>query len=219
MVTLNPSSGSMKQVLIDLHYLPSIEYFCTLFWADSIVIERHEHFVKQTYRNRCHINTAAGIQALIVPVTGKRGKVPISGVPIDYSSHWQRQHWRALEAAYGKSPFFDYYQEQFHSLIFRNFPLLYDLNRGLLSLCLELLNCRPLLTETKAYEKGGPPTLIDLRSTISPKIPYSERAFYSPAPYHQVFGNKFAANLSIIDLLMCEGPRSMDVIRSSMRVV
>jgi hypothetical protein len=55
----------------------------------------------------------------------------------------------------------------------------------------------------------------DLRSSISAKKPYSERSFYQPAPYYQVFGNQFVENLSLIDLLFCEGPRSPIIISQS----
>ncbi len=209
----------MQQFLIELHYLPSIEYFCTLIRADAIIIERHEHFVKQTYRNRCHINTANGLQQLVVPVIGKQGKVPAKDVLIDYHGHWQRQHWGALKAAYGRSPFFAHYEEPIYAAIFEHHRFLYDLNWTLLSLCLKFLNYSPLLTESTAYEKVPQPTVTDLRSAIIPKVSYSHRSFYSPVPYQQVFGNKFVANSSFIDLLMCEGPRAADVVRSSMRVV
>lgn len=208
----------MKQVLIDLHYLPSIEYFCALLGADALIIERHEHFVKQTYRNRCHINTATGMQQLVVPVIGKQSKVPVKDVLIDDRSHWQRQHWGALKAAYGKAPFFSHYGDQLHLLIFGRHRFLYDLNLDLLSLCLKWLNYNLSLTESTAYEKVPQPPVNDLRSMIIPKVHYTQRSFYAPVPYQQVFGSKFVANLSFIDLLMCEGPCAADMVRSSMRV-
>ena len=207
----------MKAVLIDLHYLPSIEYFCVLLKAEVIILERHEHFVKQTYRNRCYINTAGGIQPLIVPVAGKQSKIAMKDVLIDYHGHWQRQHWGAIQAAYGSAPFFAHYEASLHQIIFGNYPLLYDLNRALLSLCLKWLSYNPSMTETTNYERCPSPAVTDLRSAITPKVPYNKRCYYTPVPYQQVFGNKFAGSLSLIDLLMCQGPYAADMVRSSIQ--
>ncbi|MDZ7648492.1 MAG: WbqC family protein [Cytophagales bacterium] len=55
-------------LLIDLHYLPSLEYCCALQQFDEIQFEKQEHYVKQSYRNRCFINTAQGPVMLVVPL-------------------------------------------------------------------------------------------------------------------------------------------------------
>ena len=35
---------------------------------EPVVVERGDNFTKQTYRNRCLIATANGVQALTVPI-------------------------------------------------------------------------------------------------------------------------------------------------------
>ena len=66
-----------------------------------------------------------------------------------------------------------------------------------------------------AYVKTPEQNVKDLRSVIQAKKAYSVRALYNPTAYHQVFGNMFVPNLSLIDLLFCEGPNAGRLIRTS----
>ena len=54
----------MRPVLLTSAFLPPIQYFARLYAAPTIYMERHDHYVKQTYRNRCHIAGPVGIQTL-----------------------------------------------------------------------------------------------------------------------------------------------------------
>lgn len=205
------------KVLIDIHFLPCLEYLAVLLNHEEIILEQHEHYVKQSYRNRCYVNTANGILKLVVPVTAKHNKALIKDVQIDSSSRWQNIHWRAIESAYSNAAFYDHYHEDLKKIIFTEYEFLYDLNLALLSFCLKAMKHSMLLTESTSYEKVPQNNIADLRSVISPKSAYSERSYYKLVPYTQVFGNKFAPNLSFIDLLFCEGPNSMQILKSSTR--
>lgn len=205
----------MKSLLIDLHYLPSLEYFCVLQQYDSIQLEKHEHYVKQSYRNRCYINTAQGPEMLVVPLTDKHGKIPIKDVRIDYSSKWQNNQWRTIESAYRKAPYYEFYSEDIQKIIYHNYTFLFDLNLDLLSFCLKSIRHKPSLSVSVTYEKIPDVSFSDLRAVIHPKIPFTERPFFLSVPYQQVFGNQFAANLSLIDLLFSEGPRTGSLLLAS----
>jgi len=202
-------------LLIDLHYLPSLEYFCALQQFDEIQLEKHEHFVKQSYRNRCFINTAQGPVMLVVPLTNKHGKVPIKDVEIDYSIQWQNNHWRTIESAYRKAPYYGYYSEDIRKIIYHNYKFIFDLNLDLLSFCLKCLQLKARLSVSVSYQKNTEESVSDLRSVIQPKIPHSARPIYKPSSYTQVFGNQFVPNLSVMDLLFCEGPRAGSLILAS----
>jgi hypothetical protein len=191
--------------LIDLHYLPNIAYFQTIARADEVILERHEHFVKQTYRNRCLINAANGPTTLIIPLSEKHGNTPVTSLRIDYSQKWLNNHWRAIQSAYGNAPFFEYYADDLHRVLFKRSILLYDLNYELLTMCLAWLKLTVPFKETKGYEKQPLSPVTDLRSVIHPKKELLE-TFYTPVAYVQVFGKKFVPNLSIIDLVFCQGP-------------
>ena len=205
------------KALLALHYLPNLEYFAIVAQAEKTILEKHEQYVKQSYRNRCYINTANGPHRLVVPVTDKHGKALMREVHIDNSTRWRDNHWRAVSSAYGKAPFFEHYADGLRGIWSGRHQSLYSLNMDLLSFCLQSLQLSITLTESTSYQKSPNDGITDLRSALSPKNPHSGREYYSPVPYAQVFGNKFASNLSIIDLLFCEGPNAIQIIKSSMK--
>lgn len=206
----------MSSCLIELHYLPSIQYFASLAQHKVITIERHEHFVKQSYRSRCVINTSQGSQTLIVPLSGKHNagadgqyKSLITEMCIDYSQKWLNNHWRSIQASYAKAPFFEYYADALQTILFKQHPHLYELNMSLLTLCLKWLKLDVQIQESLAYEKQAPLGQIDLRNAISAKNKGLIKDGPHFKPYTQVFGNTFVNNLSIIDLIFCTGPQAL----------
>ena len=212
------NTSEKRALLVDLHYLPSIEYFCCLDTFDSIILESHEHFIKQTYRNRCHILGPNGRLTLSVPVIGGRKKIAVKDIRIDHDQKWTNNHWRAIQSAYGKAPFYEFYQDYFETIFQGKETFLIDLNYKLLTLCLHLLGVQKELVFSEKYE--NPPNgnnISDFRPVIHPKVPFAQRTFYQPAYYPQIFGKDFVPNLSIIDLLMCEGPNSLTIVRKSTR--
>ena len=201
--------------LIETHYLPSIAYFAAIQDIPEITLEKYENYVKQTYRNRCNILSAQGKKNLIVPLTFKHGKVLITDVRIDYGQNWLKNHLRSIQTAYGKAPFFEHYREDLEKALLAKPVYLYDLNYELLSMCLKWLNLDVTIRESLAYEKLTSNEVLDLRSAIMLKKTENMQYFYRPASYQQVFGNTFAANLSVIDLVFCEGPGAAQVVRAS----
>jgi hypothetical protein len=207
---------SSTSMLIDLHYLPCIEYFACLLKYDTICIETHEHYQKQSYRNRCCILTANKIVTLSVPVLKGNSKQNIKDVQIDYNQKWVTDHWRTICSAYGKAPFFDYFAPYFQDLFLRKYKFLFDLNFELLTICLSLIKIDKKIFFSEKYKKQAETGQDDFRAKIHPKIPYSENDIYQPVRYLQNFGNNFAPNLSIIDVLFCEGNHSQSLIRQSL---
>lgn len=205
-------------ILIELHYLPSIPYFSSIHRANKIVVEKHEHFVKQSYRNRCHILTAHGVERLVVPLTSKHGKVLITDIRIDYSQKWLNNHWRTIESAYRNAPFFEHYADHVQKVLQKGHVFLYDLNMELLTICLKWLKSDISIEESITYEKIPVEGIIDMRNVILAKKPERHADYYQPIAYPQVFGNKFAEGLSLIDLVFCEGPASRTVVASSSRL-
>lgn len=180
-----------------------------------MVIEKHEHYVKQSLRNRCYINTEHGKDVLSIPLTGKHGKVPVTEVRIDYSQKWVNNHWRTIVSAYAKAPFFEYYAEDLEKVLFNRNTYLYDLNFQLLTLCLKWLRYEVTVLETLSYEKEPLAPIKDFRSFLNAKNKDNVDYVYKAVPYYQVFGNAFAENLSIIDVIFCCGPEAGSIIRAS----
>lgn len=197
-----------KTAIIELHYFPCIAFFKTIFSVDTVQLEAHESFQKQTYRNRCYILTANKIDRLSIPVLGGAG-TPIKELQIDYKQKWENRHWRAIESAYANAPFFEHYESFFRTIIYGKETFLYDLNLKLLKTCLKLIGKGPKIEETEQYFKEYPSNLADFRGKVHPKRENLE-VF---TPYQQVFGENFIKNLSILDLLFCEGPNSINFIQ------
>ena len=204
-----------RAIVIDSHFLPSLEYFCALCPLEEIILEGWENFPKQTYRNRSYINTANGVKILTVPLKERHGKILTKDIRIEDGIKWRNSHWRTIESAYRKAPFFEYYYEELKEILFKEHEYLLDLNRDLLSFCLRNSKMQKGLSVSVAYEKQATENKTDLRSVILDKKPFTSRNLYNTHAYHQVFGNDFVPNLSFIDLLFCEGPESASVIKAS----
>jgi hypothetical protein len=194
----------MRRLLIESHFLPSIEYFCALSRYEDIQLDVHEHYVKQSYRNRLYLLAVHGVERHTIPLTGKHGKVPISEVRIDYSVRWQANLWRTIQSAYAHAPFFEHYRDDLHSVLSSTPALLLDLNWEMLSLCLKWLGWNKMITMSPAYLTET--DRDDLRNVISDKKDFQSRPFLHIVPYRQVFGNTFVPNLSLLDLVCCVGP-------------
>ena len=195
-------------VVIEAHYFPCIEYFSFIKSQKEVWIETKEHFIKQTYRNRCRILGANKVLNLSIPISDGNKNVPIDQVKLDYTHRWLNEHWRSIVSAYNKSPFFEYYEAQIHDILFKKHEKLLDLNLEILTFCLKVLHIDTSIRFTQSYEMSNEDNMLDMRSAIHPKNKHFYRNSFHPKPYIQIFGHNFVANLSILDLLSCVGPDS-----------
>ena len=198
-----------------MHYLPCLAYFSALADCDQVAVEKFEHYQKQSFRNRCYLKGPHQIETLIVPVTAKKSQTLITDVKIDYSQKWLNNHWRTLQTAYGRAPFFEYYAPDLEAIFFKKPLFLYDLNLEIMTLCLKWLQNAAALTETSRYEKKTAAGIIDLRGVINPKKEDGCNRFYKSIEYPQVFGRKFVPNLSLIDLVFNQGPGAWATVKAS----
>lgn len=212
--------AAMSVVLTELHYLPAIPFFQQLLPAAGLLLDAHEHYHKQTYRNRCLVLTAQGPQPLTVPVIAgaRAAKVRTSDIEIDYRQNWMHRHFRTLQTAYGASPYFGYYADYLQDIYAQKPARLWDLNLAFLQLALRCLRWPLPLSFTTEYlsptplllGQALPSAVLDQRDFLTPKDwptglqPDSP----SPRPYPQVFGTAFVPSLSILDLLFMQGPRA-----------
>lgn len=208
-------------LLLELHYLGSIPYFSKLLHASEVIIEQHEHYRKGSFRNRCYIGTAQGPQPLSIPLaSGKHQQAPIREVRLDPQARWQRQHWRSLKTAYGKSPFYDYYAPMLAPLYERSYTWLFDVCQEAQILLLRLLGMTPNLTYSETYQHQPAEHYTDFRHQLLPRnyATYSD-ATYQIVPYPQVFEDRqgFVPNLSVVDLLFCTGPEALVYLQQSGR--
>jgi len=212
------------QALLSTTYFGPIQWYQKLCSYGSVMIERHESFMKQTYRNRCIIAATNGLQTLTVPVV--REGTYIRDIRISDHANWRHQHWHALMSAYSESPFFEYYADDIRPFFERRWTYLYDFNMDICLKMCELLDIRPDIRHTEDYVKPaavamlnesdgtGGGSLVDFRDAINPKHPHHDPGF-SPRRYYQVYERKhgFQPNLSILDLLFNMGPEGIFYIK------
>jgi len=196
-----------NKILVSTAYLPPIEYFAIISKPGETLIELEENYHKQTYRNRCYILSSHGSQMLSVPVcSGSLHKTALKEIRIDYSKRWQQVHLRAMTAAYGTSPFFEFYNEEIFRIISAGHKYLIDLNTTLTIHLLEALELDTKVAFTTYFEPLSEKP-DDYRYRLDPK----KQTIVPQRHYSQVFntGGEFVAGLSIVDLLFNMGPESI----------
>lgn len=204
-----------SETLLATAYLGNQHYYARLL-AGECRMDVYEHYVKQSYRNRCDILSGAGVMSLVVPVHHRGSvKIPVRDIRIDNSKRWQHRHWQALVSSYRSSPYFFHYEGRFAPFYERSYTFLIDWNLDLQALVLELLGYPDPVPLTDRYAESVDPT-CDWRLGISPKARLSRPdPAFTPPVYYQVFSERFefVPDLSVVDLLFCEGPASGELLR------
>ncbi len=191
--------------LFSTAYFPSISYMARFLAEDEPVVEIWETFHKQTYRNRCRVMTANGVESLSVPVIKVNGNHTMTkDMTISPIEPWQHIHSRCLESAYKASPYFDHYYDYLKPIFEGRFERLVDLNDAALRAVLKMLKVNKEIVHTTDYVRDCE---NDLREVFIPKKPFDSGIFPT---YYQVFSEKFpfAADLSVLDLVFNLGPEA-----------
>jgi len=193
----------MSRCVLSTAYFPAIEWMAHYVQQNSIILEGHEFYQKQTYRSRAVITGPNGTQILNVPV--KRKVREIQHSLISYDEDWVKDHVKALESAYAKSAFYEVLMPDVVALLREKRTTLWELNLGTSALFERWLDMdrKWELSERFELEARG----LDLRN-LSPKM----ESTLEFAPYPQVFQEKigFQNNLSALDLFFNLGRSSWD---------
>lgn len=205
--------SNYRTLLIESQYFPPISFYKTLIEVDILKIERYEHYQKVSYRNRCYIAGPNGVILLSVPLTkGKNQRTIMKDVRISNEEKWQGLHWKTLTSAYRRSPWFEYFEGELETLYERKFDFLLDWNMACFEWANKVLGLEKQVDLTGSFVKSYDPTagILDQRNVMVPGKSEGEHPVYT-----QVFGERtgFVPNLSILDLLFCEGKRALELLK------
>ncbi len=185
----------MNTLTLPCCYLAPAAHYSALLHAQEAQMEVHDHYTRQTLRNRCLIDSPQGVLSLSIPVVKPEGPTLTQDIRLSEHGNWRRQHWNALKSSYGQSPFFEYYADDFAPFYESKWEYLADFNEELMRLVCHLLDIQANIRRTESYQG-------DALAREFPPV---------KTPYWQVFGHKegFRPGLSIVDLLFNMGPEGL----------
>jgi hypothetical protein len=200
---LTTGPGTDSGLVIPAFYGPDTGLLFQLRGREELVIGAGMSYEKGTAFNRMRILSASGPLLLSIPVKKHSRDCPISEIRTDQLQKWQKQHWRSIFSAYGKSAYFGYYQEELESLWMQNTEYLAEFNAGIL--CWMLKQYFPKMKIQVNLAAGGTGNIPNENKRTA------QSGNHQPAEkklrYRQVFGSDFVSGLSIPDHLFCAGPK------------
>ncbi len=182
-----------------LAYFGSVRYFQDLAKFEQVLFENADHLPKETFRNRMVILGSQGPQVLTMPLEKPSGsKTATKDVLISYQQNWPLIHWRALKTAYASAPYFEHYAPDIEQLLFKKHRFLTDFDLEITQFILDVYQLPLNFSFTEEYEVSYPE---DFRSN-------DYESLEMKGGYQQVLFNQkhFNSQISILDLLFCEGP-------------
>ena len=203
----------MQNLIVDLQYFAPVIIYKKLTDVSNVIFEQYEHFEKMSFRNRAVVAGANGPVNLSIPLEqGRNQKTLVKDVRISNRENWQARHWKTILSAYGRSPFLEYFVPGLEDLYNQQFDFLWDWNLA----CFEWTNRQIRLPVTVNFSSAYQPfydetAYVDWRGKILPK---NRMASDQYPLYHQVFEERlgFLPNLSVLDLLFCQGNRAIEIL-------
>lgn len=180
-----------------LPYFGNIQFWKQVIKEEFLVFPMSRKLDKKSYANRTIIATANGLQTLSIPLEGGRGsRIVYKEVLISNQENWRAKQLMALQSAYSKSPFYEFYIDSLSKALYSEMDSLSQFNINVFKSVSKILK-----------------TEIHFSFDESDQIPIAfEPNVFSEMPhYPQVFRNKFAfqPDLSILDLIFNLGNKSL----------
>lgn len=181
----------------------SIAYFQQLTAAKIILLETTDHFPKQTFRNRYVVHTPQGVLRLTIPLIKSNGsKTVTKDIRLSRQENWPVFHWRGIKSAYASAPYFEHYASDVQSLLEQKVDFLLDFHLETLDFFNRTwkLGITHSLTPEflPSYQHDFRDVDFDKSENLLQNISYTQVFFEHP--------QSFVPNLSVLDLLFCEGP-------------
>jgi hypothetical protein len=183
----------------------------------NVKFDIYEDYRKMSFRNRCVVAGSNGPVNLSIPLAeGRNQKRPMKEVRIDNKTGWQDQHWKTISSCYNRSPWFEFYKFDLEELYRRPVEWLVDWNRLCWDWMVGKLDAGIQTSYTEAYQAVyDEREFLDWRNKLMPRSIHTD--FTGPVKYRQVFEDRagFIPHLSILDLMFCEGRRTVEILKSA----
>jgi hypothetical protein len=173
------------------YLFPSVSWFLYGIQQGVIRVAVGGCFEKQTFRSRYTIAGPNNLQTLSVPII-HGGSKQLCDTRISQQNPWINDHIRAITTAYGRAPFFEFYD-------YRLWPILQQETTSLKQLIEHSI--------TFLHRQLQCPVALEFVN----EVPFAEPSL--PAqPYPQVFQDRhgFQGAVSALDLLFNVGPEAED---------
>lgn len=184
-----------------LLYFGPTAYYRMLAQQENAFLVTQDRYSKQTLRNRCSIYGANGKIQLSIPVERPHGKQTlVCESLISYAEPWQQIHWRSIKSAYGRTPYFEYFEDKFEALYQEEIKYLYEFLEKSNQIVLDLLKIK----KPEFYLNAAD---VEMQKALDSKC---EVEFYpTSTPYYQIFEDRhgFIPNLSVLDWIFQSGPK------------
>ncbi|MDC3115751.1 WbqC family protein [Bacteroidota bacterium] len=190
-------------IVLPSAYLAPISYYYFLNKNKEAIIDIHENFVKRSIRNRAYLLGPNGHILLTVP---KRKTMfrSMNKTEIFTINKWTSKHWKAITSCYNSSPYFKYYKDDFENIYSCKHNYLFELNKKLNDLILDILKIKCNCIYSDGYV-----------ITQNKEMDFRDHKYLQQYNYSKVFkeyDNKI--ELSVIDLIFNLGPDSNKYLKS-----
>lgn len=190
----------LPSLLLPVRYLASVSWYAAVANFPNTGIDINARYDKRCKEvHRATIIDANGKINLTVPIAKPASllNTPVSELVISGHGSWWNVHLTALESAYGRTPFFEYYEDEFRPFYNKEWAgrRLVDYTTGLDALLRRLIGISPSTCSEGTSVK-------DIAATVP--------------EYYQVRRERFGfiEGLSIVDLLFNMGPESLIVLKN-----
>jgi hypothetical protein len=224
-------------IIMQPTYLPWSGYFDLMDQADVCVFLDVVQFNKRSWQQRNRVKGAQGELMLTVPVRSKgRFEQRIMDVEIDAERRFADSHVRGVRLAYARAPYAVPFLDEWEAILRRGHTRLAELNIDLITWLRDAMGLRTPFVRCSSLDVSGKRVdlLIDVcravgadhyLSPLGSKVyideddRFAEHGIalryqaYRPPQYRQLHGD-FMPSLSMLDLLLNEGERSLALIRS-----